>query len=65
VCEIYQGFLKRSTKERQHFETKKENENISTINPTTVGNILWRKTKKLIVLLQSILCTAVGLYRIT
>jgi hypothetical protein len=46
VCKIYQGFLKRSTKERQHFEIKTENGNISTIKTNNSRQHIIEKTQK-------------------
>jgi hypothetical protein len=46
LCEIYQEFLKRSTKERQHFEVEKENENISTIKTNNSRQHIMEKNQK-------------------
>jgi hypothetical protein len=46
VCEIYQGFLKRCTKERQHFEIKEENENISKIKTNNSKQHIMEKSQK-------------------
>jgi len=46
LCEIYQGFLKWSTKERQHLQIKTENGNISTIKTNNSRQHIIEKNQK-------------------